>query len=210
MSQSVTGVNSSWPRMSGPPASRASWQATAATLRAGAPPGDRELARDPAQLGGVGGDPLHGGEGVVGGRGEGRLGGVPVVDRHDDGVGPRAQVATQGIVGFPAAEHPAAAMEVGDDRVRTWGRRPVQPVVQRPAGPGSMPSTISPTSGPGRPLGRHRLHERPGVRDRHRFDRGQVRARPWPRGPCATSGCSLRTTPSWHCDAPGPARRKPR
>ena len=32
MSESVTGDNSSWPTRSGPPASRASWQATAATL----------------------------------------------------------------------------------------------------------------------------------------------------------------------------------
>ncbi len=32
MSQSVTGVSSNWPEIAGPPASRARWQVTAATL----------------------------------------------------------------------------------------------------------------------------------------------------------------------------------
>jgi hypothetical protein len=42
----------------------------------------------------------------------------PIVDRHPERIGPHAQVATERIVGVEAAEHPAAAVEVHDDRVR--------------------------------------------------------------------------------------------
>ena len=83
----------------------------------------------PSSLG-VLGDPAHGGEAVVGRGGEAGLGGVAVVDRDDDGVGPHAQVAAERVVGVVAAEHPAAAVEVRHDRVRAGRGRPVQAVLE--------------------------------------------------------------------------------
>ena len=53
----MTGASSSCPDQSGPPASRASWQTTAARFAAGAPPGDGELTGDATEFFGVFGDP---------------------------------------------------------------------------------------------------------------------------------------------------------
>ena len=76
------------------------------------------------------GDPGRCGETVVGCRREAGLGGVAVVDRHDDRVRVHAQVAAQRVVGGGAAEHPAATVEVGHDRMGPVGRRPVQAVLE--------------------------------------------------------------------------------
>ena len=99
-------------------------------------PATASCAGDAAELGGVRGDPLHGGEAVVGGGREAGLGGVAVVDRHDDRVGALAQVAAERVVGVVAAEHPAAAVEVDDDGMRAGGRRAVQAVGQVAGGAG--------------------------------------------------------------------------
>ena len=177
VSESVTGVSSTWPTMSGPPASRASWQATAATLPPALQPATASWPGMPPSSIGVGGDPLHGREGVVGCRREPGLGRVPVVHRHDDGIGPHAQVTAEGIVGVLAAEHPAAAVEVGDDRVGAGGCRPVQPVAQFPGGTGQHAVDDLAHLRARRTHRCHRLHERPGVLDRSSTPSA---AAPWP------------------------------
>ena len=141
---------------------------------AGAPSRDRQLAADAAQFVGIGSDPLHGGESVVSGRREAGFGSMSVVDRQDDGVGSHAQVTTERIVGLQAAEHPSASVEVGDDRMRTGAGRLVQPVFQDPGCTRQHAVNDLTHVGPGRTLGGHHLHERSGVLDRHRLDRGQV------------------------------------
>src|SRR5262245_64059643 len=96
-----------------------------------APPADREPPRYAAKRLGVGCDPANRGEPVVDRRREPRFGGVPIVDGDDDGPRLHAQVTTERIVGIETAEHPAAAVEVDDDRMRPRGRRPVETVRQR-------------------------------------------------------------------------------
>ena len=85
MSQSVTGVSSSWPAISGPAGVARQPADDGGEVAARAPPGDGELARDAAELDGVLGDPLDGGERIVDGGREAVLRRVAVVDRHDDG-----------------------------------------------------------------------------------------------------------------------------
>ena len=55
---------------------------------------------------------------------------MAIVDRHEDRVGLRAQIATECVVGGVAAEHPATAVEISDDRVRSGRRRSVEPVLE--------------------------------------------------------------------------------
>ena len=114
--------------MCGAPASRAAWHVTAAMLPPALQPHTASWPGSAAELGGVVGDPAHGGEGVVGGGGKRALGGVAVVDGDDDRTRAHAQVAAQRIVGHRAAEDPAAAVEVDDHGMGSGGRRPVQPV----------------------------------------------------------------------------------
>ena len=149
-SQSVTGVSSSWPTISGPPASRACWLTTAARLPPALHPATTSWPGMPpssAAWAAIHCSAANASSAAAGKRASGR---VAVVDRHDDHVRAHAQVAAERIVGLVAAEHPAAAVEVDDDRVRAGRRR---------AGTGgsrgrrrrraATPSTISPTSGPG-------------------------------------------------------------
>ena len=125
----------------------------------------------------MGGDPLHGGERVVGRRREAGLRRVPVVHRHDHGIGAEAQVAAERIVGVQAAEHPPTTVEVGDDGMGTRGGRPVEPVGQFPCGTREHAVDDLAHFPPGRPHGLDGLHEGPGVLGRQRLQRGKVQFR---------------------------------
>ena len=145
-------------------------------VAAGTPAGNRQLSGHAAQLVGVGGDPLHCGETVVGRRREASLGRVAVVDRHDDRVRLDAQVAAERIVRVVAAEHPAAAVEVGDDGMRAVGGRTVQPVLEVAVGAGQRAVDDLADIGSRRPTLAGCRGELAGTLDRHRLDRGQAQA----------------------------------
>ena len=66
MAASTTGVSSTCPAMWGFPASRANWPMHGGDIGTGTPSGHDEFTRDPSEFLGVGGDPLHGGERIVG------------------------------------------------------------------------------------------------------------------------------------------------
>ena len=144
-------------------------------VRAGTPPGHRELSGHATEFLGVLCDPLHGGEAVVGSRREAMFGSVAIVDRHEDGVGLQAQIAAERIVGGVAAEHPAAPVEVRHDRVWAGDRRPVEPVLEFGA-VGARERAVDDLAdlGSGWTHRSRCLHERSGVVNRHRLDRGQT------------------------------------
>ncbi len=110
--------------MRGSPASRASWHTTARgsrrhsihTRRAG--PARRPVIPHCAAIHWTAVTHLHR-------RGEARLGRMAIVDRDDDGVGPDAEIATERIVRVDAAKHPAAAVEIHHDRMRSGACRTV-------------------------------------------------------------------------------------
>ena len=105
--------------------------------------------------------------------GNASLGRVAVVDRHDDGVRAHAEVAAERVVGVVAAEHPAAAVEVDDDRVRTRARGPVEAVRQRAGRAGQLAVDDLAHLGTGRSLGCHGHRDRARLLDRQRLERGQ-------------------------------------
>ena len=63
------------------------------------------------------------GPGVFDGGGEGVLGGEPVVHREDRGPGGVGEEAADPVVGLEVADHPAAAVEIDEQR----RRRPARP-----------------------------------------------------------------------------------
>jgi hypothetical protein len=181
---------------------------TAATLAPALQPHTASCTGDAAELLAVLGDPPHRGEAVVGGRGEAGLGGVAVVDRHDHGVGPHAQVAAERVVGVVAAEHPAAAVEVGDDRVRARGRRPVQAVLGgRRRHPAACRRRSRRPRGPAGARRRLASDELPGVLGRHRLDGGSSSSAIISSTIMPRRAAARRTTPSLHCEPVGPAAR---
>ena len=134
----------------------------------------RRYRADAAEPGGVGGYPPHRGERVVRRRGVTVLRGVPVVHRHQHRSGARAQIPAERVVRIQAAQDPAAAVEVGDQRVRTFRRRPVEPVSEVPgrAGQHSVGCLANlRTRGQG---GSGGLGEGSCVGDAHRLHRGQL------------------------------------
>ena len=133
------------------------------------PSGHREVTRQPTELHGVGGDPLHGSKPVIRRRREAGLRRVPVVDRHDHRMRAEAQVSAEWIVGVQAAEHHSATVEVGHQRMRTFTGRPVEPVGQRPCGTREHAIDDLAHFPAGGPHGLHGLHESPGVLDRQRL-----------------------------------------
>ncbi len=90
---------------------------------------------------------------------------MAVVDRNDDGAGSNAQVAAERVVGIVAAEHPAAAVEVDDDRVRTRVGGTVEAESQRTGRAGQLAVDDLAHLGPGRSLGRHGKGEGSGILD---------------------------------------------
>ena len=142
----------------------------------GAPAGHGQLPGDAAELDGVVGDPPDRSEGVVGRCREPCLGSVAVVHRHDHRIGTDAQVAAERIVRRGTAQHPAPAVEVGHDRVRSIGSRSVQAVGEIAARSGQHPVDDLADVGPGWTLGRRRLRERARLVGGHRFDRRQAHA----------------------------------
>ena len=96
---------------------------------------DREPGRVAAELGDVLGGPAGGGEAVVDGGRERRLGREPVVDRQHDDVGLAADPAALVVVGVEVADDEAAAVEEHQRRERA--RRPRggrARAAERPAG----------------------------------------------------------------------------
>ena len=203
MSQSVTGVSSSWPRIVRPAFVAHALAGHGGEVGAGTPAGHRQLARDATQLARVLAHPAH--------RGRARR-------RPPPGSAPRARAGSRPrrsarpsagtgrahrVVGIVAAQHPAAAVEVDDHRMRPGRGRAVQPVGQRPAAPGSVPSWISPTGAPaaaGGQLRQQRARPAGGSESKvGRFSAAIISST------MRTSGCKRRITPSLHRTAAGQA-----
>ena len=92
-------------------------------VAAGAVAHDGQPVRVHRQLGRVLGDPLGGGVAVLGRDRERVLGRQPVLDRHDVDAGLRCQPGAPPLRLAGVAGHPAAAVEVRDDRRRARGVR---------------------------------------------------------------------------------------
>ena len=105
----------------------------------GAVAGNRQPARIDAVPLGVVGDPARGGDRILDGGGELVLGRQTVVDGHDDGGDGIGDRAADLVVALQVADHPAAAMEVDERRLRPAFVDPVAAIVpqrDRPVGPG--------------------------------------------------------------------------
>ena len=74
------------------------------------------------------GDPAQRGIGILRGGGEALLRCMAIADADEDHAGAPAHVAAERFVGLFVAQHPSAAVEVDDDRVRTRRCRPVEAV----------------------------------------------------------------------------------
>ena len=149
---------------------------------------------------------LHRRERVLGGGGELVLGSVPVVDRDDDRARALAEVAAERIVGLVAAEHPPAAVEVGDDRMGSGAGRSVEPVLQVAGRAGQHAVDHLTDVGAGRTHRGRRFHER-ARRQPATSSRGvEGRVAAIISSTIATSGCTWRTMPSLHCDPSGAAQ----
>ena len=60
-------------------------------------------------------NPTRRGHGVLVGRGEGMLGGQPIVNRHDRAVGLMGEPQAKWVVGIEITDRPAPTMEVDDE-----------------------------------------------------------------------------------------------
>ncbi len=102
------------------------------------------VARDgeapvPGDRVGVGPGPLDGGAGVLDGRGEGVLGGQPVVDREDATAALPGEVPAEPVVGGDAPQDVPAAVEEDDGRERAVRVREVEADVEFARGTGDRP-----------------------------------------------------------------------
>ncbi len=113
---SVTGHSRSWNAIAGPPRSRAICATAAPRLPPALSPATARRAGSPRSDLRVGGGPARRRVAVLGRRREPRLGRQPVVDRHHHRRDAARDRAAPVIVGLEIADHPTAAMEVGDDR----------------------------------------------------------------------------------------------
>ena len=133
-------------------------------IAAGAVAADRQAAGIDAEAGRVGCDPARGRDGVVDGGRELVLGRQPVIDRNDDaarGVGERAADL---VVALQVADHPAAAVEEDQGRLRlilAGALAAIQPQRDRP-GRARSPRARRPRRRPrGRAAGRGGPRGRP-------------------------------------------------
>ena len=82
----------------------------------------RGARHDPAEVGGVPGDPRRCGNGVVDGRRELVFGRQAVVDRHDCTARAIGEMAAHAVMGVEIAHHPAAPRTIDEGRQpRGWG-----------------------------------------------------------------------------------------
>ena len=117
--------------MAGPPRSRASRHTTAAMLAPALQPHTASCPGTPPSAAALSATHRTAAKAVVDGGGEAVLRRVAVVrPRRSTASTAHAQVAAQRIVRRGVAQHPAAAVEVHDDRVRARGRRSVEAVRQ--------------------------------------------------------------------------------
>ena len=138
------------------------------------------------------------------------LGRVAIADADKNHACAPAHVAAERVIGRLVAEHPAAAVEIDDDRMRS-GRRQAGRAgrATAPRLRASTPSTISPT---GRPGGRVALNCSTKARAPCApIDSigGKCICAPAYAARIRTSGCKRTTSPSLHCAPLGPPSAKP-
>ena len=80
------------------------------------------------------GDPARRRIAVLGRRREAMLGRMAVADADEDHAAAAAHVAAERIVGLLVTQHPAAAVEIDHDRMRSRRRRPIETIGQRTVG----------------------------------------------------------------------------
>jgi hypothetical protein len=139
---------------------------------AGAVPAGGDALGVASQLGGVLGHPRGRREAVVEGSGVGVLEREPVVDRDDDGAGPVGDPADRVVADVDVADHPAAAVEVHDDRLRPVARGGVDASGDVPGGSGDRPVLGGDLLGLALQIG-EALDGFPRLRDGHVLERRQ-------------------------------------
>src|SRR6185437_9063019 len=95
-------------------------------VAASAPASDEQRPGEAAQFACVRMDPAQCCVAILSGCRETMFRCVSIANAEEDHASTSAQVTTERLVGFLITQHPAAAVEVDDDRVRARRRRPIQ------------------------------------------------------------------------------------